>query len=397
MKNNFIIMCYNKVYRLRHIQKACFIMSEASDPLQVPPPLHQGITVYPTVYKDEITALHLLFLKQSQSLSTKCSAFLESLEQCGAVQTLKPSSLIKIAKALMTEHGLDGFKLFIAIPRNRTTCVNWLVCYFLNPKNIKDLNSLLDTPELKKQFLEEIGAFVRVSDVLNITLMGSPKGADYDVFVRIDPDTIQCGRVPTAPTAPTAPMVHPDDIPLLLKMLSIDGTKPLSCTYYCSDGVSVTHTSCGHPFVVQWLLSLPTTPIFPPFTVPQLEALMKIRIEHIVEVLQKKDITRSTDLKGHPILENVVYINKLVKLLIHTFLLMQGVQGATKYEHYTHFLKFQDRLGAKGTSGTNRAYDLLPALQWVLSHHKEGDSTYVPELLQMLIQYIAPQFPKYYT
>ena len=348
-----------------------------------------GITVSSTVYEGTIAATHLKFSKQSPSLSTKCGAFLELLEQCGTVQTLK-LSLIKIAKALMKEYvgseDLEAFKLFIAIPINRTTCVNWLVCYFLNPKNIKDLNGLLDTPDIKKQFLEEIGAFVRVSDVIDIKLVGSPNGADYDVFIQITPETIQGGYVPTAPT------VHPDDIPLLLNISGIDDAKPLSCTYYCSNGVSVTHTSCGHSFVVQWLLSLPTTgtttPIFPPFTVPQLEALTAIRVEHIVEVLQKKDITRSTDLKGHPILENDVYINKLVKLLIHAFLLMQGVQGATKYEHYAHFLKFQDRLGAT---------DLLPALQWVLSHHKEGDSTYVPELLQLLIQYISPQFPKYYT
>jgi hypothetical protein len=382
---------YNKVYRLRHIQKECFIMSVDSDPLQVLP--LQGITVSPTVYKDEITKIHLLFSKQSPLLSTKCNAFLELLEQCGTVQTLKPSSLIKIVKALMKEHigseDLDAFKRFIDIPENRVICVNWLVCYFLNPKNIKDLNSLLDTSELKKQFLEEIGAFIRVSDVLNITLMGSPKGADYDVFLQIDPDTIQGGYTP---------MVHPDDIPLLLNISGIDDTKPLSCTYYCSDGVSVTHTSCGHPLVVQWLLSLPTTapttapttPIFPPFTAPQLEALIAIRIEHIMEVLQNKGITHSTDLKGHLILKNDVYINKLVKLLIHAFLLIQGVQGATKYEHYTHFLKFQDRLGAKDTSETNSTYDLLPALKWVLSHRTEGDSTRVPELLQSLIQYISP-------
>jgi hypothetical protein len=393
-----------------------------------------GITVSSTVYEGTIAATHLKFTNPSPLLSTKCSAFLESLEQCGAVQTLKPSSFIKIVKELMKEHigseDLDAFKQFIAIPENRVICVNWLVCYFLNPKNIKDLNSLLDTSELKKQFLEEIGAFVRISDVLNIKLVGSPKGADNDVFIQISPDTIQGGYMPTVP------MVHPDDIQLLLKISGIDDTKPLSCTYYCSDGKSVTHTSCGHPFVVQWLLSLPTTgtttPIFPPFTAPQLVALIAIRIEHIADVLQKKDITRSTDLKGHPILENAVYINKLVKLLIHTFFLMQGVQCATKYEHYTHFLKFQDKLGAdstcgvystygakrtcgsdstygaketsdanrtcgaKGTSDADRTYDLLPALKWVLSHHKEGDSTYVPELLQMLIQYIAPQFPKYY-
>jgi hypothetical protein len=250
------------------------------------------------------------------------------------------------------------------------------------------LNSLLDTSELKKEFLEEIGAFIRVSDVQDIKLVGSSKGADYDVFLQIAPDTIQNGHVPTAP------MVHPDDIPLLLNISGIDDTKPLSCTYYCSDGKSVTHTSCGHPFVVQWLLSLPTTgtttPIFPPFTAPQLVALIAIRIEHIVEVLQKKDITRSTDLKGHPILKNDVYINKLVKLLIHAFLLIQGVQGATKYEHYAQFHKFQDKLVAKGT------YDLLPALKWVLSHHMEGDSTHVPELLQSLRKYISPQFPEYY-
>ena len=356
-----------------------------------------GITVSSTVYNGVITALHLLFTKTSTLLSTKCNAFLESLEQCGTVQTLKPSSFIKIAKALMTEYGLDGldaFKQFIAIPINRTKCVNWLVCYFLNPKNIKDLNSLLDTPDLKKQFLEEIGAFVRISDVQDIKLVGSPNGADNDVFIQIAPDTIQNGHTPTAP------MVHPDDIPLLLNMLGIDDAKPLSCTYYCSDGVSVTHTSCGHPFVVQWLLSLPTTgtttPIFPPFTVPQLEALIAIRIEHIADVLQKKDITRSTDLKGHPILKNAVYINKLVKLLIHAFLLIQGVQCATKYEHYVHFQKFQDRLGAKSTSDANSTYDLLPALKWVLSHHTEGDSTHVPELLQSLRKYINSQFPEYY-
>lgn len=363
------------------------------------PVVHEsvGITVSSTIYGDTITALHLLFTKTSTLLSTKCNAFLELLEQCGTVQTLKPSSLIKIVKALMTEYGLDGldaFKQFIAIPRNRVICVNWLVCYFLNPKNIKDLNCLLDTSELKKQFLEEIGAFIRISDVIDIKLVGSPKGADYDVFLRIAPDTIQGGYMPTAP------MVHPDDIQLLLNMLGIDDTKPLSCTYYCSDGVSVTHTSCGHSFVVQWLLSLPTpgttTPIFPPFTAPQLVALIAIRIEHIADVLQKKDITRSTDLKGHPILENAVYINKLVKLLIHAFLLIQGVQGATKYEHYVHFQKFQVRLGAKDTSDTNSTYDLLPALKWVLSHRTEGDSTRVPELLQSLIQYISPQFHEYY-
>jgi hypothetical protein len=352
-----------------------------------------GITVFYTVYEGTISVLHLKFSKQSPLLSTKCRAFLELLEQCGTVQTLKPSSLIKIAKALMKEHigfeDLDAFKRFIDIPENRVICVNWLVCYFLNPKNIKDLNCLLDTSELKKQFLEEIGAFIRVSDVLNITLMGSPKGVDYDVFLQIAPDTIQGGYMP---------IVHPDDIPFLLNISGIDDTKPLSCTYYCSDGVSVTHTSCGHPFVVQWLLSLPTTapttatttPIFPPFTAPQLEALIAIRIEHIMEVLQNKGITHSTDLKGHPILKNDVYINKLVKLLIHAFLLMQGVQGATKYDHYVHFQKFQDRLGGKDTSETNSTYDLLPALKWVLSHHIEGDSTYVPELLQSLIKYINP-------